>query len=948
MSLPNIQSNSKEIVIQDFSGGVNYSEEPHKIRDNQLSDLCNMEYKSGVLSKRSGYETILQDENMGEILAVKKFRDKIYCAAQHAIVRIDRTDGGMEILAKNLNLTKPGSFIIKENLMYYFSGDGIYKMNPYISDFGMTEQSVLSHCVACELESGIYTDGNNIYNFNGYEPDSYSLALLEPVSFDHICCYVNPEPDANVTVTVYGVNKPNKLSGNVTITVIELSKEEFGYTVLTCVEYEAEMPLHHKEQYVAFLGIYIRYMDAVKGYLLFQCDFIVRTSSGVSYHDGYIPLVIKYDLATNAFVTDCGISNSTACYELYSKYNDETVITLKQDEKNSKWYLLVTNYETVTGKSISIKKMAIDYTSSTDVTKDHLTHITAIKEDVVLITYRKEVSTGTYVFASELVKILDSSIFVLAEANEVIDDLHRIGANFYELPIYRDFYSDIGMDVNGRIVTPYYFGNDLIEKGYDFVSEKDGFYGVYDFCRYDGKVWKLTSSEFSATKITGYVPVILEARYVTSSSQYETVSKESYNSLSRKARVRFIDTVSADVKSILLPIPYNDVESISTTGNGTVTFSKSGENTMVTKTQAFEIGEELIIISVDTGKTEAVSKCHLAVAYGGIDYTAETGSRIFAAGNENDPTTYYVSQVNNFEYFPELNYQMLEDGGQCITGFAKHYQDLIIFKDSSISLVSYDQEKTGATVRRVHDTIGCDMPGSIQIINNDVVFGNSEKGIFLLSIKDLSSERNINPIGLHISGYRGIDRFPAPEKKNARSIDFQNRYFLSVGDRIYIWDYELSPYNGYQDRLSWFEYRNISASCLFPVDEFLAFGTKGKFRINLFDGSYNDAGEAINSYFQTKAFDFGDGSAMKSVWQIWINLNSNRDMKMTLECMDENGMRGRQEISFSRRIIANTMTRRIKMKRILYFSVKLENEQLHTDYDVSGMKLEYEIYKSRR
>ena len=42
------------------------------------------------------------------------------------------------------------------------------------------------------------------------------------------------------------------------------------------------------------------------------------------------------------------------------------------------------------------------------------------------------------------------------------------------------------------------------------------------------------------------------------------------------------------------------------------------------------------------------------------------------------------------------------------------------------------------------------------------------------------------------------------------------------------------------------------------------------------------------------------------------------------------------------------MTRRMKHKRILYLGFHLENGEQGTAFDVSNIKIEYEIYKSRR
>ncbi len=914
------QQTANRLTVADFSGGVNYAKEPHKIYDNQLSDLSNMEYRDGVLAKRSGYETLLSGQGIGEILATREFMDKLYFACTNAIVRIDPATDKVEILARDLQLEKPGSFVIKENLMYYFSGDGIYKMNPILSSFGVEEQNVFSTSAVCELAPGIYTDGNTVADFGSYEIVSYPLGN-DPVDFDFICCR---------DTTVYGVKKPHERQGDTTVTVLSLTEKDGIYTLQSQESYTAVMPLHDPYQYgsTGYFGIFIRYIDALPDTLYLQCDYIVSTSSQ-NLHSGFLPLVMRFNLQTKQFETDCGISNATACYELYSRWGD-TVMLMQQDFAHSKHFFILRRDGQET--KISMKQTLIDYTSSGNEGKQHLTHLTAVAEDRAVITYRNTNS----VFQTELWHISENGMQVLATTNEVIDDLYRIGNNFYELPVWRSFYTEIGLGINERMVTPYYFGDGRIERGHPYISDKRGTYSLSAF----GSGERLVSSENSAVKIDGYVPVVLTAMYVSDTKQYETVLQESYNSLTRKARVQFSMKVDKEVEHLELPIPYHTIEKIESTRSTTVTFAPSGENTRVSCTSGFRLGEELILIFKDNGGN--IAKCNLAISY---DLAGE-GTRIFAAGNPDAPATYYVSEVDNFEYFPEQNYQMLSDGGQAITGFARHYQDLVFFKDKSISMMLYGDSL--GNVQRVHDGLGCDMPGSIQIINNDVVFGNSERGIFLLSLQSLTSERNVQPIGLHISGERGIGQFSSDVRKKAVSLDFQNRYFLAVGDRIYLWDYLLSPYSGNQESLAWFEYRGIEASCLFVRGNRMAFCPKGQFALNLFNGSCNDNGKEISAFFRTKAFDFGDSTARKAVHQLWLSMDGNRDMELTLDCADERETHTCVPLLFRKNRMANVVTARLKLKRVLFCSLTVGNCQRDTAFDISGIRLEFQYFKSKR
>ena len=108
-------------------------------------------------------------------------------------------------------------------------------------------------------------------------------------------------------------------------------------------------------------------------------------------------------------------------------------------------------------------------------------------------------------------------------------------------------------------------------------------------------------------------------------------------------------------------------------------------------------------------------------------------------------------------------------------------------------------------------------------------------------------------------------------------------------------------------------------------------------------------GEAIRASFTTKAFDFGDANALKTVWQVWMNITSDRDFPLYFKSVNEKGECLGHIVSFhANRHFGNVMTRRMKHKRILYLGFHLENGEQGTAFDVSNIKIEYEIYKSRR
>ena len=78
--------------------------------------------------------------------------------------------------------------------------------------------------------------------------------------------------------------------------------------------------------------------------------------------------------------------------------------------------------------------------------------------------------------------------------------------------------------------------------------------------------------------------------------------------------------------------------------------------------------------------------------------------------------------------------------------------ELVIFKESSLFKVGYsfDGENVFYPVRECHSTIGCDMPGSVQLIDNRLVFAHSKSGVHMLVSTDNETEEAVKPLSANI------------------------------------------------------------------------------------------------------------------------------------------------------------------------------------------------------
>jgi hypothetical protein len=287
-----------------------------------------------------------------------------------------------------------------------------------------------------------------------------------------------------------------------------------------------------------------------------------------------------------------------------------------------------------------------------------------------------------------------------------------------------------------------------------------------------------------------------------------------------------------------------------------------------------------------------ILKCMLGMAYGGESAGLFGGTRVFVAGNPEYPFHYWRSDLGGqgagMSYFPDTSEELLDQNPERITAMAKMANQLVIFKTDSIFAVGYNFDGKDAyyPVAECQSTIGCDMPGSIQLIDNRLEFGNTRHGIMILISTSGTLENNVKPLSANINA----QLLRESNLKEACSADFERYYWLCVNGYVYLWDYDTTPYYNYADydvaqkRLAWYKFNNINASEF--VSDTALYYAKGA-NIVKFVTERNDFGTAINGYFKTKAFDLGKPQIYKMFKSVYPSFSSNGDVKAIVCVGDE-------------------------------------------------------------
>ncbi len=208
--------------------------------------------------------------------------------------------------------------------------------------------------------------------------------------------------------------------------------------------------------------------------------------------------------------------------------------------------------------------------------------------------------------------------------------------------------------------------------------------------------------------------------------------------------------------------------------------------------------------------------CPYAIVYGGDQNVC-----IVLGGSLAQPNAFFWNSNDavsmNPAYFPISYYNLAGDSEEAITGFGKQYRDLIVLKEFSMGKVTYgivtldDRDSISMTYVNVNSKTGCDLPWSIQLIENNLVFCNTYQGVHVMLDSSAAYENNVECISRNINGTPQraglLEDVRAVDRDSVCSFDDNTRYWLCANGRVYMWDYLLSTYK----KPSWFPQEGISA-----------------------------------------------------------------------------------------------------------------------------------------
>lgn len=322
-----------------------------------------------------------------------------------------------------------------------------------------------------------------------------------------------------------------------------------------------------------------------------------------------------------------------------------------------------------------------------------------------------------------------------------------------------------------------------------------------------------------------------------------------------------------------------------------------------------------IMIKPITPPKSILAGASIAGEFGGVSKGIYGGTRTFLTGFSDENKNLLIwSDLNNPTYFSENNYNYIGLNSEKITALAKQDDMLVIFKESEMYYATYIQGEnytsedvlTGRVVDvttldatfpvvQISDKVGCDIPESIQLCGDRLVWADTNNNVYMLRSANQYSTVNISIVSNMVKNK--LDLF----NKSVTSNTVEGFYLLKADEKVYLLNYDQYYFNAlpsYSDtkkanrKMQWFvwELPKLGNSAFFFKPNNLAlivheFNPEiGKDVASLWTFSSNDGNDynlnfyvdnsrgnkIIESVIQTKMFDFGAMERFKSIEQMYV------------------------------------------------------------------------------
>ena len=292
---------------------------------------------------------------------------------------------------------------------------------------------------------------------------------------------------------------------------------------------------------------------------------------------------------------------------------------------------------------------------------------------------------------------------------------------------------------------------------------------------------------------------------------------------------------------------------------------------------------------------QSVMSCTKLTVFGGAQDLC-----LVLGGSEKQPNAYFWSGNDslgmNPTYFPASQYNLAGDAPEAITGFGKQQNLLVIFQPHSVGRAVFGtaevsgRDQITLDYTPINAGIGCDLPRTIQLIENNLVWCSRRDGVCFLRDSSAAYENNILRISRKVdgdvrqAGLRSLVR--TAESERVWSADTGTKYLVGYDGEAYEWNYSLSTWQN----PSWFSHTGIQGAA-FVADLQRLWELTPTGAVAEFQRVFSDFGLGIDKVYVLPPRNFGSYDRLKNVRSMLFTTRGDRHTNTQIEYTCDYGSR---------------------------------------------------------
>ena len=381
-----------------------------------------------------------------------------------------------------------------------------------------------------------------------------------------------------------------------------------------------------------------------------------------------------------------------------------------------------------------------------------------------------------------------------------------------------------------------------------------------------------------------------------------------------------------------------------------------GAVTFLTAPQAENNGVAITYRKDNSEAKESILSCRCGGVYGGGVQVC-----MVLGGCEAQPNAIFWNGNNDVSmdpgYWPMPFYNLCGDSAEGVTGFGRQYTELVIFKEHSIGKAGWSIEEVDGrdsislTYSRVNDKTGCDRPWTIALVDNNLVFVDSRRGLCRLLSASAAYENNVALVSRKVNGSDEQPGLLYDLRVSGSVVGFWDggRYWLCVNGHVYLWDTEGSGHR-------WFYFTNVAGIAWWTYGG-KRYHLDGSGRVTKLGNTYSDYDGPITKVYRFPKRSLGDYGRRKRVLWAFLALDggADSDVRLIYEsdwesredlvpiCIRGTGLAPRDLTERDLSVSAGTEVacRRPDCRNVRHFALELRNETAGQDLAPVSLQLQW-------